>query len=85
VGLVDPTSFTVCEDEVDVGEDIGDDVGGAEEEVEEGDSIILEGSMDHGGSETVLQVKTVGEDAGGDGDAGGERCAIKVARAALID
>jgi hypothetical protein len=46
VGLVDPADFIVCEDEVEVGEDNGDDVGGAEEEVEEGDDIVLEGSMD---------------------------------------
>jgi hypothetical protein len=41
--LLDPAGFVVGEDEGDVGEDVGDDVVVVEEEVEQGDGVVLAG------------------------------------------
>ena len=78
--VVDPGGLAVGEDEGVVGDDVGDDVGAAEEEVEEGDGVVVAGRADHGGGDGVAG-EDGGADAGGDGGARGERGAVEVAGA----
>ena len=68
---VDAVGLAVCEDEGVVGDDVGDDVGAAEEEIEERDGVIVAGGADHGRGHGVAG-EDGGPDARGDGGAGGD-------------
>jgi hypothetical protein len=78
--LVDAAGLAVREDEGVVGDDVGDDVGAAEEGVEDGDGVVVAAGAEHRGGDGVAG-EDGGADLGGDGGAGGGGGAVEVAGA----
>jgi hypothetical protein len=74
---VDAAGLAVGEDEGVVGDDVGNDVAAAEEELEEVDGVFVAGGTDHGRAHGVAG-ENGGSDAGGDGGAGGRRGSVEV-------